>query len=299
MTRFGNNLSLRLRYAELLLQSGNLNEGKRLADELTASRVPNIERAANWMLAQMYAQIRMYDEAIAHGQKTLRLMPEAVNVQVFLAQQYLASGEPTLARRALERALRLSPENQDLIVLMTEILVRLDEREEAVALLDERLEQNPEDDRLRMRKTEVLIQSPDWRKAVSDTRTLLEKYPDNAGLKNNLAFLLARSGQDLDLALELVESLREQAEQNPVILDTFGYVLAAHGRHEEALEAYERALQQAGGNMTIRFHYAKSLAAVGRTDEALRQLEAVLMISPDFPQAEEARALQNEIGVGG
>ena len=96
----------------------------------------------------------------------------------------------------------------------------------------------------------------------------------------------------------MIQPFVDQEGVDPEVLDTYGNVLAAMGRHEEAVEVYERALQRAGGNMTIRFHYAKSLAALDRGEDALRQLEAVLIVSPDFPQAEEARALQNQLQGG-
>ena len=188
MKRFGNNRELRLRYAELLLQSGNVTEGKRLATELTASRVPAIERSAHWMLAQMYSNLRMFDEAIKHAQDVLRLAPGSRNVQVFLTQQYLRSNEPTLARRALERALVDDPDNPGLVGLMARILVRLDRRGDAIALLDEKLEETPDADPLRLRRVEILMESPRWMEAMSDTKILLEKYPDEPSLKNNMAF---------------------------------------------------------------------------------------------------------------
>jgi len=299
MTRFGNDPTLRLRYAELLLQSGNITEGKRLAEQLTASRIPNIERTSHWMLAQMYAQIRMYDDAIKHAQDTLRVAPGARNVQVFLAQQYLQSGEGLLAKRALERAI-VNQENlnPNLYILMSRILQEMDEEDEAIAYLDGVLAENADLDRVRMRKVEIQMQTPQWQSALPDTRLLHEKYPDDPALRNNLAFLLARSGQELDKAQELVESLKDQFDQNPVILDTYGFVLAAAGKHEQAIEVYEQALEKAGGNMTIRFHYAVSLAALGRSEEALRQLEAVLIIQPNFPQADDARSLQSQLSAG-
>lgn len=297
-TKFGGNMGLRLRYAELLLQSGNITEGKRLARELTASGVPAVQRSAHWMLAQMYGQIRMHDEAIQHARDTLRLVPDARNVQVFLARQFMLTDEMTQAKRMLQTAMSGQVDDAGLISLMTQVMVQLDERDEALALLESKIAENPDMDALRMRKVEILMQSEDWRDALSDTLALHEKYPDNPALKNNLAFLLARGGTDLERASALVEELRESFSDNPVIMDTYGYVLAARGDHAGALEVYEEALKQASANVTIRYHYARSLAALGRNDDALRQLEAILMIDPSFPQAEEARALRQNLSSG-
>lgn len=135
------------------------------------------------------------------------------------------------------------------------------------------------------------MQSDAWQEAVGDALLLNEKYPDNAAFKNNLAFLLARSRQDLGRAQMLSVDLVEQFPENPIILDTRAYVLAAQGNHEEALEIYEQALSKAPENVVIRYHYSKSLAALQRNEEAVAQLEALLMINPDFPQQQEAREL--------
>lgn len=299
LTEFGGNLQFRLRYAELLLRAGRISEGKNIAQQLTASRVPGVERAAHWMLAQMYAQVRMFDDALQHGQSTLRLSPNARGVHLFLAQNFLNLNQPAEAKREAEMALAQNRQDIQAVNLLTQAMVRLGQTDEAVATLTRLLEEYPEQDALKMRRIEILMQTPSWQNALSDTQVLLEKYPDNAALKNNMAFLLARSGQDLEKASELVESLMEEFSENPVIMDTHAYVFAAKGNHEAALPIYEQALSKAGGNVTIRFHYAKSLAALGRAGDAAEQLKAVLIMNPDFPQAEEARGmLQSLAGTG-
>jgi tetratricopeptide (TPR) repeat protein len=298
LNRFGANLGLRLRYAELLLRSGNISEGKLLAHELTASRVPQFERASNWMLAQMYSQVRMHEEAIQHARTTLRISPNEINIRLFLAQQFLALNRLTEARLEAEFAVSLNRDDLRAINLLTLIMVRQDRHREAISLLQSLLEQYPEQDILRLRKIEILMETPDWRQALSIARILNEKYPENHVLQNNLAFLLARSGEDLDLALEISERLKSEIDDNPVILDTYAYVLASRGNHEEALPVYEAALSAAGDNVTIRFHYVNSLVAVGRDADAARHLEAVLMIRPDFPQAQEARELYESLTSG-
>lgn len=291
INRFGGDQGLRLRYAELLLRAGRISEGKKLAQQLTASREPQYERAAHWMLAQMYSQVRMYDEAIAHARSTLRLSPEEANIHLFLSQQLMALNDLGDARREAEFALSKNRQDMRAVNLLTQAMVLQKNTDEAVTLLDNLIEEFPDQDNLRMRRVEILMQSDRWSEALGDTRMLSEKYPDNAALRNNLAFLLARSGQDLATANALSEALSIEFADNPIIMDTRAYVLAASGQHEEALKIYEAALAKAGDNVVIRFHYAQSLAAVGRTEDAIPQLQAVLMINPDFPQASDARSL--------
>lgn len=291
INRFASDQGLRLRYAELLLRAGKISEGKKFAQQLTASREPQFERAAHWMLAQMYAQVRMHEEAVAHARSTLRLSPNGQNIHLFLSQQLMALDELGDARREAEFALSMNRQDIRAVNLVTQAMVMMGDTNEAIALLDRLVEEFPEQDGVRMRRIEILMQSDRWQEALGDTRMLREKYPDNAALKNNLAFLLARSGQDLDLADTLSQELAGEFADNPIIMDTRAYVLAAAGQHEAALKIYEEALAKAGDNVVIRYHYAKSLVASGRQADAVPQLQALLMINPNFPQAEEARSL--------
>ncbi|WFB35173.1 tetratricopeptide repeat protein [Kiritimatiellota bacterium B12222] len=289
--QFGTNMDLRLRYAELLLRAGKISEGKYLAEQLTQSRVPQYERAAYWMLAQMYSQVRMHREAVENGRHALRLTPNGQNIHLFLSQQLIALNELNDARREAEFAFTQNPNDMRAVNLLTQVMVMQGEEEEAVEMLDRMISENPEQDNLRMRRIEILMQSEDWLDALADTRLLNEKYPDNAALRNNLAFLLARSGEGLAEADALSLALVEAVPDNPIILDTRAYVLAAQGKHAEALAIYELALSKASDNVVIRYHYALSLVALGREADALPQVQAVLMINPSFPQAEEARVL--------
>jgi len=299
LTRFGGNLGLRLRHAELLLRSGKLSEGKNIALQLTASRVPQIERAAHWMLAQMYGQVRMHEDAVKHARSTLRLSPNFRGAHLFLAQSLLNLNRVSEAKREAEIALSMNPRDIQAATLLTQAMVRLGEDAEAIDMVTRLIEEYPDQDALKLRRIELRMNTPGWALAIPDSRELLEEYPDNAALKNNLAFLLARSGEDLDQAQSLVESLGDQFEENPVIMDTQAYVLAARGLHEEAIPIYEQALSKAGGNSAIRYHYARSLAAVGRIDDAMEHLKAVLIMTPDFSQEDEVRELMDTLSQAG
>lgn len=296
LNRFGGDMGLRLRYAELLLRAGKISEGKKLAQQLTASRIPQYERGSHWMLAQMYAQVRMHEEAIQHARSALRLTSNGQNIHLFLSQQLIALNQVGEARREAESALAMNRQDLRAINLLTQSMVMAEETDQAIAMLDALAEEFPEQDGIRMRRIEILMQSDEWLEALADTRMLNEKYPDNAALKNNLAFLLARSGEDLGKATELSVELVEEFSDNPIIMDTRAYVLAALGQHEEALIIYEQALSMASDNVVIRYHYAKSLVALERSTDAVLHLQALLMINPNFPQASEARDLLTSLG---
>lgn len=296
--RFAGDLNLRLRYAELLIQAGRMSEGLRMARQLTASRVPAVERSAHWLLAQSFAQLRMLEEAAEHGRQALSTAPNNRNMLLFLAQVQMQTNNLLDARRNLERVVAQNPEDGQAITLLAQCLVLLEDTPEALRMLSGILEQNPEADLIRLRRVEIMMQSDRWRDSLADARYLQGKYPDRPEFSNNLAFILARSGQELDLAYSLIAPLREQFSDNPLILGTYAFVIAARGDDEAAVPLYQSALERASANPSIRFHLGQSLARLGRLDEARQHLQSVLILEPRFPQANEVRALLTQLGGG-
>ncbi len=67
--------------------------------------------------------------------------------------------------------------------------------------------------------------------------------------------------------------------------------LAALGRHEDALLDLDLATQRDPGNAEVIYARAKSLAALNRNDEALAAYRQYLVLQPDGPQAEVAKAI--------
>ena len=72
-------------------------------------------------------------------------------------------------------------------------------------------------------------------------RAAIERDPLNARAVNNLAFLLAESGDRLNESLELARRACTIEPENPAYLDTLGMVLIKSGRPAEAAKPLERA----------------------------------------------------------
>jgi len=82
--------------------------------------------------------------------------------------------------------------------------------------------------------------------AISDYESLLTKMPSNTGVTtvlNNLAYLLAENDERLPDALEYAKRALDARPNNPVILDTYAYVLLKNGKTRQADEFLAAALQ--------------------------------------------------------
>ena len=83
----------------------------------------------------------------------------------------------------------------------------------------------------------------------------------------------------------------ELAPENPMVIDTLGWVFFKQGKFEEALPLLRDARLRAPGNAEIRYHLARVLTATGRKSEAKRELQEALRLATKFEGADDARAL--------
>ena len=104
-----------------------------------------------------------------------------------------------------------------------------------------------------MQKAEILIQAYDkssdkdyLKTAIAEYESLLAKMPTNtdvATVLNNLAYVLAENNERLAEALEYVKRGLSAKPNNPVLLDTYAYVLLKNGQVAEAAESLAAAMQ--------------------------------------------------------
>ncbi|MCP5059304.1 MAG: tetratricopeptide repeat protein [bacterium] len=121
----------------------------------------------------------------------------------------------------------------------------------------------------------------------SGLRALLRRNPEYFPACNDLAWLLAEQGKDLDLAIELAT---RAARFNPgaEVLDTLGWVRLKSGQIEPAVAAFEMALTKEPDNATARYHLGMALVKRGDAEAAQQAFRAALDAGP-FAESEAAR----------
>lgn len=108
---------------------------------------------------------------------------------------------------------------------------------------------------------------------------------------NNLAWMLAESGAELDRALQLAQMAKARLPGRPEVNDTLGWVLHKRGLNAEAVKPLEEAVAAAPDTAIYRHHLGMVYAAVGETARAREALSRALALDHQYDGAADARRI--------
>ena len=135
----------------------------------------------------------------------------------------------------------------------------------------------------------------DSAKAGEAYEKLLELNPTFAAAANNLALLYAERTETLEKALELAETARNAAPEEPLIADTLGWVLYKRGTYQRALSLLKESVSKLPDNAELQYHLGMIYYKLDEKEAAWLTLNRALELSGNFPGIEEAREVLEEL----
>jgi tetratricopeptide (TPR) repeat protein len=118
----------------------------------------------------------------------------------------------------------------------------------------------------------------------------LKLNPNFAPAANNLAYIYAEKGGNIDEALNLAQKAKEQVPDDPRISDTLGWIYYKKNVPSRAIVYLKEANEKIPNQPVIKFHLGMSYYKNENFDLAKKELNQALKIDPNFEGAEEARA---------
>jgi len=126
--------------------------------------------------------------------------------------------------------------------------------------------------------------------AISHFRKVIEDQPSNALAFNNLAYLLAESGNQTEEPLKFAEKAVEIDPGNPDFEDTLGWVLYRRGVYDLAVKHLESAVSKKSTALS-NYHLAMAFSKAGKEDRGRAALKTALDRDPSLPEAKVAQAM--------
>jgi tetratricopeptide (TPR) repeat protein len=227
------------------------------------------------------------DRAIDSVGRALQAQPDSASLYALMGTTLARAYRPTDARSAFERALAIDANHPEALGGMAALAGARGDTERAVELFDRAAGIDPGNEVYAYAAAQRVLAAGDRKTAEARLRAIVRRSAGNPEARNDLAWLLATEGRDLDLALSLA---REASRLRPesATLDTLGLVHIERGEIEEAVDVLEKAIAAPGVSPTVHYHFAIALIRSENTELAREMLKRALA-GGDFPEAEAAR----------
>jgi tetratricopeptide (TPR) repeat protein len=191
------------------------------------------------------------------------------------------------ARSAFERSAELDPEHAGAYAGLATLAARSREFERAVELFDKAARLAPDTSAHAYAAAQLSLAGGDDEGAEKRLREVVSRFPGHAGARNDLAWILAERGEELDWALALAEEA-QRIDPSPEVLDTLGWVHFRRGESSAAVGVLEQAAAARADSPSIRYRLGVALKKAGDPERAREMLEEAIAAG-SFPEAADAR----------
>jgi Flp pilus assembly protein TadD len=225
--------------------------------------------------------------ALARVDAAIARTPDDPTLLTLRGAALAAAGRSDDAHQAFEHTLALDPTNAGARAGIAGLDAARGDEKKAIEGFDRAYALQPDEGRYAYLAAQLVLASGDADQAVTRLRRIVELHPGLTGPRNDLAWLLAERGEDLDLALELAASA-QRGQSSAEMLDTLGWVYYRRGEYAEAVDALGRAVSRAPDVPSLRYRLALALQQAGEEKRAREMFESALAAGT-FPEADDAR----------
>ena len=120
---------------------------------------------------------------------------------------------------------------------------------------------------------------------------ILKIQPDHPIALNNLAFIKAEDGQDLDEALTMAQRARQGLPNSPDIMDTLGWIYLKKNLSDDAIRTFKELVTADPNRAAYHYHYGMALLQKGDKLSAKRELETAIKFNPSKDDAGKIQKL--------
>jgi tetratricopeptide (TPR) repeat protein len=239
---------------------------------------------------------KRYDEARAKVEGRVAMEPKNPAVLLLAARTYASMGDMAKTEEHLRKTLEVNPSRLEAYGMLGQLYLQQRKLDRAVAefhALAERQPKNVGAPTMIAMILQIQGRTAEAQKKYEDVMQIDPRAPVAA---NNLAWIYADGGGNLDVALHLAQVAKEQLPDSPEVNDTLGFDYLKKDLASLAVPPLQVAVEKDPKNPSYRYRLGQAYAKLGNKDAAKRELQEALKLRPDFPEAADARRILSELG---
>ncbi|HTS50592.1 MAG TPA: tetratricopeptide repeat protein [Bryobacteraceae bacterium] len=237
-----------------------------------------------------------WGQAVQIIQQQLAQEPNSERYRLTLANLLLRAGKYDEAAAQFQMLLKKNPNSEPLYLGLGEARAQLGDVRSAVTAFESAGGIAPADAAPDLALGILYDRLKRFREARQAYEAALAKQPDSPRALNNLAYLEAEQGVDLDQALAYAQHARAKLPDDVNVLDTLGLIYIKKNLTEDGFRMLREAVKRQPGNAAFRLHLALAWYQKGDRLMARRELEAARRNKPSDSELSTIQELLAKVG---
>jgi putative PEP-CTERM system TPR-repeat lipoprotein len=287
--RFPKNASVQRLLGDAAAEKGDMAAARKAyerATELSGAEWHSLDK-----LVTMDLDKKQVRQAVARVETALKQQPDSAPALLLAGKVYAAAGDVAKAESHLRRVIDLELTDVTAYAALAGVYLAARRLPEARTEFERIAERRP-------RSVAPLTMIGIISEAMGDQPSAIAAYEKALGIDaraataaNNLAWIYASRGENLDRAMTLAQTAHSELPQLPEVSHTLGWVYFTKGQVTQAMPLLEEAVERDKTNPLYHFHFGMALAKNGENAKASASLKKALSLQPDFGGAAEARRM--------
>jgi tetratricopeptide (TPR) repeat protein len=230
-------------------------------------------------LVGMDLKEKRFNEAFKRVETELAKRPDTVQLMQLAGMTYAQAGETTKAEQAFLRMVSVDPTSQTGYAMLAQLYVRQRRLDEARKQFETIAKRDPRSVGARTMIGVILEAQGKRQEAKKSYEETIAAVPAAPVVANNLAFLYAEDGQNLDTALQLASTAKKLLPESSEVDDTLGWVYYKKNLASLAIPPLEDSLKKRPNNPIALYHLGMTYAKVGDKVKSRDALERALKLN--------------------
>jgi tetratricopeptide (TPR) repeat protein len=228
-------------------------------------------------------------DAVAVVDARVAQRPRDASMLLLAGRTHVTVGDLPGAEALLKRAIDADPGLMAAYHVLGQVYVRQSKLDAALAEYQALALKNPKLVPAQTMVALLLHAQNRLEEARERYETVLAIDPHAAVAANNVAYIDAEAGRNLNVALSRAQTAKAALPDDPDVNDTLGWVLYKQGLSTSAIPPLEQSVAKDGNNPTYRYHLGMAYWKSGNTAKARESLERALKLNDKFDGAADAR----------
>lgn len=229
------------------------------------------------------------NEAVERVTRQIQSSPGNPLLHNLLGRVWMQAGNSGKAEEAFKQGAKADPALPLSYMNLAELYEQTGHLDEAIREYEAALKNNPKLASAHSLLGMIHERRQEYDKAKVHYQEALKLDPKFAPAANNLAWIYAERGGDVDAALSLARSAREQLPQDPSVADTLGWLYYKKNAYLRAIGFLKEAAEKMPDNPVVHYHLGMAYFKNGDTVSARKTLQQSLKLNKSFQGSEEAQ----------